>query len=633
MNTVIAQASAPPAAPAVITPTEHKIEQIALGLIVPSKTNPRETYDESALKGLAETIKIHGVLQAIVIRPYNWFARNPKTTLNPTPQEAEAKFEIVAGFRRWMASRLAGKQTVPAVVRNLSDLEVAELQAIENEQREDVQPLEQGRAYRNLIDQLAKDQPKAKREDLVGHVAQKIGKSARHVYARMKLTELIPSLQKDLAAGWISTSHADELVRLCPKDQEQFAAAHLYHVGDDEMVRGDAGPKFANSVRFVKEKISKEYQLDLTKPPFAAEDSSLVPAAGPCSTCINNSINSPLFAGAEKNKPTCMDRACFAKKREAFVAIEAAKQKSVAAKPEMVRVTPLHELPYSRRKEKDQPKTRKEWKTAHKGECAHVQPAVVVDASGLHDQAVGAKLVCANTKCDVHFAAKPKQSKTSPGLVGSRSSSSAPKETETEKKQREKEALQDKADLAGDVAVVKAVVDSVKGLGVAEIGLLIESFGNCFEVDGEGLDLIAEIFGFPKSQRSWDQIQAWWKNHSLKFTAIDAAKFIVAGLIAESVGGNYGNFERDDLDKLAANYKLDADAIRKKAAEAALKPAQTSAKLAPAKGAQVRRAATPDPVVGGKSSNTPSKPLSPPKKSSTKKATKKAASPKKKGGR
>jgi ParB/RepB/Spo0J family partition protein len=575
-SAVIAQSAAPPK-PANL-PSEQKIEQIALEQILPSKSNPRTTYDPDAILGLAESIKAQGLIQAIVVRPRTFTVADAADKLPHAPVAIGEKcFEIVCGHRRWLAVKQLGLKSIPAVVRDLSDREVTEMQLVENDQREGVKAIEQGRAYKAHLDQLAKEQPKAVREDLIKQIGNRIGKSVRHVYSRMKLTELIPELQNDLAAGWISNSHADELVRLCAKDQKEFADCHLYHNGNEEFTRGGDGPKFANSVRFVKDKIAKEYQLDLTKPPFPAEDVNLVPSAGPCGSCINNSINSPLFEGDAGKKATCMDRACFAKKREAFIAIEAAKQKPVAAKPEILRVTPLHELPYSRRKEKDQPKTRKEWKTAHKGECPNVQPAVVVDSSGLHDQAVGAKLVCANTKCDVHFGDKPEKAKTTAGLSGHRSAAS-PKETEAEREQRRQEGLQDKADLAGDVALVKAVLKNVNGIGVTEIGLLFDQVGKFSEIGYDGLALIAEIFAWPKCKNRYNQLEDWWKEYSAKFSALDAAKFLIACLIAESVGGDdYSNFERADLDKFAARYKLDAKVIRKQAADAVLKPVQTSA--------------------------------------------------------
>jgi ParB family chromosome partitioning protein len=637
MSTVIAQAPAPPAAPAVLTPTSETIHQLKLELLAPSPTNPRTSYDQEKLAGLAASIKSVGILQPIVVRSYNWFARNPKSSLNPTDAELSKKFEIVAGHRRFMAAKLAGMATVPAVIRSLSDSEVLDAQLIENQQRDDVTALEEGIGYRNRIELLTKEQnqpgiaPKARREDLIAQVAKRVGMSPRHVYARMKLTELIPSLQKDLADGRITTSHADELVRLCAKDQEEFADRCLYHHGSD------FDEKFANSVRYVKDKIAKEYQLDLKKPPFPAEDASLVPAAGPCSTCINNSINSPLLAGTADNKATCMDRACFAKKREAFVAIEAAKQKPAAAKLEIIRVTPLHELPHSRRKETDKPKTRKEWKTAHKGECDHVQPAVVVDASGLHDQAVGAKLVCANTKCNVHFGVKPERA----GLTSSRPShqDSRPKESAAAKAKREnEEKLNAELDNAGGIALVEAILGKVKSVTQPEFELLVERILQTAEIDLAGKRFLAKHFGWNiPTNPHFDWLVSTATKMSSKLDIVGKAQLLVGITICEGIAADsYGDFERGDLEKLAKKYGLDSQAIIDKA-EADVKkryaePPQTSAKIAPEKGAKVRRAAASETAVDGRHPHPTSKPSGSPKKSAPKKAAKKPAA-KKKGGR
>jgi ParB/RepB/Spo0J family partition protein len=575
-TTVLAQTQAPPPTPLSpgLKPSPPNVIDIALELLSPSKTNPRKTYDEESLNGLAASIREQGVLQAIVARPDPWHK------LGEDRSKPNGHYEIVAGERRWRAAKLAGLKFIPVSVKVLSDIDVAEIQLTENEQRKDVEPLDQGHAYRNLVEQLAKKDAARKREDLIDDVAKRIGKSARHVYARMKLTELTPELQKDLAAGWISPSHADELVRLCPKDQKEFASAHLYHFVNEEFERGNEGPKFANSVRYVKDKIAKEYQLDLTKPPFPAEDVSLVPAAGPCSKCINNSINSPLMEGAAKSKATCMDRACFAKKREAFVAIEAAKQKPVAAKPEILRVTPAHELPHSRLKEADKPKTRKEWKTAHKGECANVQPAVVVDSSGLHDQAVGAKLVCANTKCDVHFGAKPDKpaSKGSSSARGNGASKSTL--SNAEKEAIKQEELEEKAELAGDLALFKAVMGKVghQTIGPAELRLIGQELVVTCEPTDEGVEAVGQMFGWPcDSKAKYRQLQEWWDKKSSKMALFELVRFLVAALISSSIREEYGQFSRKDLDKFALEYNLDPKGIRKEASDAVLKPATPSA--------------------------------------------------------
>jgi hypothetical protein len=306
----------------------------------------------------------------------------------------------------------------------------------------------------------------------------------------------------------------------------------------------------------------------------------------------------------------------------------------------VVRVTPAaRDCRTARRNEKDQPKTRKEWKTAHKGECAHVQPAVVVDASGLHDQAVGAKLVCANTKCDVHFGAKPGKSaptNTSPAYL-----SSVTKESSADKAKREAaERLEREREIAGGAALFEAILGKVTAITQPELEFLIGRIIDNADINAEAEAVFAKFFGW---QRPENAAYLWLgdmaRKMSGKMGVTQKAQLLVGLAIVEGVDGNsYGPFERDDLEKLAKKYKLDPKAIIEKAEADVEKRqadlAQTSAKLAPAKGAQARRAAAPQETAAGGSHPHPTKkPPSPPKKSSPKKATKKAASPKKKGGR
>jgi ParB/RepB/Spo0J family partition protein len=317
MSTVIAQAPAPPAAPAVVTssPETETIQQLKLELLIASPTNPRKTYDKESLIGLAENIKAEGIVQPIVVRTYNWFARNPKSSLNPTEAEASAKFEIVAGHRRVLAAKLAGLKTVPAVVRTLTDRQVIEIQITENEQREDVKAIEQGRGYKALVDQLAKEQPKATRQSLIDLVAARIGMSVRHVYARIKLGDLSPKVQAKVEAGAIEASHADLLVMLQPADQER-AVKFLFERRDES--------EGARSVRELKRFIAEDVQCDLSAAAWKKDQVlDFAEKAGACSTCEKRTgANPKLHPEVKAGKDLCLDRACYETKRAAFVKVQ-----------------------------------------------------------------------------------------------------------------------------------------------------------------------------------------------------------------------------------------------------------------------------------------------------------------------
>jgi ParB family chromosome partitioning protein len=300
MSTVISQSAAPP--PAIAFPNSSPFPEIALDAIFPSKTNPRKTYDQASLDGLADSIRAQGVVQPIVLR------------------KAGKGYEIVAGERRYRASRIAGKSTIPAIVRELTDREVVEIQITENEQREDVKAIEQGRGYRTLLDELAKEKPKAIRQSLIEEVAARIGKSVRHVYSRMKLAELSPKILDKLEAGAIEASHADELVRLQAVDQDR-AIEFLFDR------REWNGSKYvtseARSVRELKAWIAKEVQSDLSAAPWNKDDADLVLKAGACSACEKRTgANPKLHPEVKAGKDLCLDRPCFDLKRAAFVRVQ-----------------------------------------------------------------------------------------------------------------------------------------------------------------------------------------------------------------------------------------------------------------------------------------------------------------------
>jgi ParB family chromosome partitioning protein len=329
-----------PTAPPNSATSTSSLQIIPLSHIVPSKTNPRKTFAGPEFDELVESIRMHGVLQPVLVRPM--FDGDDGDLVH---------YELVAGERRFRASTAAEKSSIPAMVQILTDDQAMELQVIENMQRKDVTALEEANGFRALHALLLKDNPKLTHTELVQTIATRIGKSVRYVWARLKLNELIPELQQDLIAGRIQASHADELVRLCAKDQQELRDDHLF---DTSMDDADDEHAVAHSVRQLKEIIAEHYQLELTKPPFPPEDTRLAP--GPCSSCLKNSKNSPLADAVGKKVETCMDRACFAKKREQFVAIGVKDAKKIpeflATKP-VLKVTTQHHLTHGRAKGHD----------------------------------------------------------------------------------------------------------------------------------------------------------------------------------------------------------------------------------------------------------------------------------------
>ncbi|MBR4507459.1 MAG: ParB/RepB/Spo0J family partition protein [Alphaproteobacteria bacterium] len=160
------------------------IKQIPLAQIGANPDQPRKTFRDAELNDLAASIKEKGVLQPILLRavqnqPYN--------------------YEIVAGERRFRASKMAGLTEIPAVVKKLDDHNAMEIALIENVQRENLDPVEEGAAYKNLIEKCNYD---------MADVSRLIGKSTSYIRNSMRILDLPESVRKMVADGEISASHA-----------------------------------------------------------------------------------------------------------------------------------------------------------------------------------------------------------------------------------------------------------------------------------------------------------------------------------------------------------------------------------------------------------------------------------------
>lgn len=178
----------------------NAIQSIQLGQIAPSKTNPRRapTKDDVRQRELEESIRAHGVLQPVLVRPLNGKAT------------AKISFELVAGHRRYAAATAAGLDEIPALVRELDDKQALEIQLIENLERADLHPLEEAEGYRQLMAVAKYD---------VARIAEKIGRSVKYVYDRVKLLQLTKESRQLFLDDVITAGHAIILARLNPKDQ------------------------------------------------------------------------------------------------------------------------------------------------------------------------------------------------------------------------------------------------------------------------------------------------------------------------------------------------------------------------------------------------------------------------------
>lgn len=173
--------------------------ELRLSQIVPNREQPRKNFDDVALRELSESIKEHGVIQPLLVRPLD-----------------DGSYQIVAGERRWRASRLAGLEKVPVVIKQLEDAEVQEIALIENLQREDLNPIEEALGYKILMETYGLTQEQ---------VAVKVSKSRSAVANALRLLGLSKEEQDALVAGEITPGHARALLAI--NDEEIRKEAFL----------------------------------------------------------------------------------------------------------------------------------------------------------------------------------------------------------------------------------------------------------------------------------------------------------------------------------------------------------------------------------------------------------------------
>jgi len=192
---------------------DNTLQTLLLDQLIPSPTNPRKTFDPVALDELAASIREKGLIQPIVVRPHH-NGRGAEVDL--------ALYEVVAGERRYRASRLAELGEVMCIVRDLDDVAVLEIQTIENLQRDDLHPLEEAQGFAALMKSAGYD---------VERIAKRIGRSGKYVYDRVKLLQLVPELRTVFLEGEITAGHAILLARLSPADQKRAIGSGIHDSG------------------------------------------------------------------------------------------------------------------------------------------------------------------------------------------------------------------------------------------------------------------------------------------------------------------------------------------------------------------------------------------------------------------
>ncbi len=267
----------------VINATEYR--NVPLSLLNPSRTNPRRTFEDAALKELAESIRAQGVLSPLLVRPLT-----------------ENGFEIVFGERRYRAAQIAGQDTVPVRIRQMSDAEALEAQLVENLIRAEIHPMEEAQGFRAL---LALEEPKYSIEQ----VAAKVGKSPAFVASRLKLTDLVPEAVEAFYADEIGVGHALLLAKLPPDAQQQALPACFKEVYSGNSQKP---ARILLPVRNLQFWIDANILLVLKDAPFNKRDPQLVPTAGSCAECPKRTGHNKLLFGDDLGKQgdRCTDPTC-----------------------------------------------------------------------------------------------------------------------------------------------------------------------------------------------------------------------------------------------------------------------------------------------------------------------------------
>ena len=203
----------------------NSIKELPVEKVVPNPEQPRMTFHEETLQELAASIREHGVLQPILVRP------------------AGDDFQIIAGERRWRASKLAGKETIPAIVERFDDATALEIALIENLQREDLSPLDEAIIYKKMTDELGYS---------IRNLAGKLGKDKGYVENRLRLATAPDDVREMVAARYDTLSAAYELMKIEDKRRRKSLAKQVV-AGKLTLIR-------------LRDKVERSLHPELTEP-------------------------------------------------------------------------------------------------------------------------------------------------------------------------------------------------------------------------------------------------------------------------------------------------------------------------------------------------------------------------------
>jgi ParB/RepB/Spo0J family partition protein len=523
-TTLVEEKQLTPAPPPNMSKLDN-VHQIPLGMIFPSPTNERREVDAD----FVASIRRDRVTSPIVVRPRIAKPEDVARVDRVSKKLAafgpgDKAFEIVYGERRWEGSFKAGRQVIPAEVRELTDEQALELQIIENLQREDLSPLQEGRNYSKLMTVAKKT---------VQEVAVMVSKSPRTVWQAIQRARLVPLAIKLMESGQLSASHGD---LLCPHTPEVQGTLLKWIERED---RYGGTP----SVRELKAHIQQTVYLLLDAAPWKKDDATLVAKAGACTDCQKNTaVNRNL--DPEAKKPTCTDPVCYESKRQShLVQIETAVK---ASGQKVVRVSE----DYSARPTKNNdfiPEGR--WEEVKAGSCQYAVTGVIIDGRRASQKVT----VCAEPKCTKH---------QSHGNFAGRASSTSNRDIDSH---RAKQKLQQRKTILENAvrcAQGQELCKGVKKLALQDLRLIAKKTFERLWHDVK--KPLCELMGWdPKKDHDR---QAWAAVDKMKPAELAGFQTLlaIAGELHNPVNSYYGKTGDNSLRELARRHKVNIEAVRRR---------------------------------------------------------------------
>ena len=521
------------------TATEYR--NLPLALLTESATNPRQRFDEEGLKELAESVRTHGILSPLLVRPKN-----------------ERSFEIVFGARRYRAAQMAEAATAPVRIKNMTDAEVLEAQLIENLQRESVHPLEEAQGFRALLNL---EEPKYSIEQ----IAAKTGKSPAYVAQRSKLTELVEVAVEAFYRDEIGVGHALLLAKL-PADKQEAALTACFQE-EWSASRDRKAKRILLPVRNLQSWIEQNILLVLKDAPFDKRDAHLVAIAGSCVDCPNRTGHNKLLFADLGKQDACTDPSCYQAKVDAHVA------KTLADKPKLVQISTAYTKPQegstalSRGKyvaiREEKPKDKDEAQRPEYKTCRYIAEAIVAEGEGKGTT----HKVCANPECPIHH---PKKQPT-------RADASF-------KAQQEKERREAAIANTTGIRVLAAIAEAVP-VRLMKRDLLFVAERLTSLLDESRLSIVARRYGIKKAKDN-DSIEKLFVAYLRRAEeSVLGSVLVEQSILLSAARNNSAQVLRD----AATAYKVDTDAIALKVKqEFAAKEKARGAKKAPAKAAAAK---------------------------------------------